>query len=134
MGIGTNSIDLSAINSAMESRTNSINSSATKIQGMFKIVDSGFEGLDADYLDDKIFNGSNGNLLSKTTLSMDKILEMSEEEIEKLLESAGDSEEVQEAIQKQKQLYSQYVKQFKTLQEEIKQLEGEMKRTKRSSR
>ena len=127
MTIDTKSLDLSAISSALETRTGSINSSATKIQGMFEIVSSGFDGLDADYLDDKIFNGSKGNLLSKTTLTMDKILEMSEEEISELLKSAENSEEVQEALQKQKQLYSQYVQQFKALQEEIKQLEGEIK-------
>ena len=127
MGTGTSSIDLGAFNSSLETRSVDINNQITKAQGMFKIVDSGFEGLDADYLDDGIFNSSKGNLLAKTSLTMDKILEMSEDEIEELLKSAENSDEVQEAIQKQKQLYSQYVQQFKALQDEIKNIESQMK-------
>lgn len=127
MGISTNSIDLSAINSSLESRTNDINAQVNKAQGIFKLVDSSFDGLDADYLDDGVFNSSKGNILAKTTLTMDKILEMSEDEIEELLKSANNSDEVQEAIQKQKQLYSQYVQQFKSLQKEIETIETEMK-------
>ncbi len=127
MGIGTNSVDLGAISSSLEARSSDITSQITKAQGMFKVVDSGFDGLDADYLDDGIFNSSKGNILAKSTLTMDKILEMSEEDIEKLLKTAESSDEVQEAIQKQKQLYSQYVQQFKALQDEIKNIESQMK-------
>ncbi|MBE7708675.1 MAG: hypothetical protein E7Z88_08235 [Cyanobacteria bacterium SIG27] len=127
MGIRTNSVDLGAISSSLEARSSDITSQITKAQGMFKVVDSGFDGLDADYLDDGIFNSSKGNILAKSTLTMDKILEMSEEDIEKLLKTAESSDEVQEAIQKQKQLYSQYVQQFKALQDEIKNIESQMK-------
>ena len=104
MGTGTSSIDLGAFNSSLETRSIDINNQITKAQGMFKIVDSGFEGLDADYLDDGIFNSSKGNLLAKTSLTMDKILEMSEEEIEDLLKNTENSDDIQEEIQKQKQL------------------------------
>ena len=127
MGIETTPIDLGAFNTSLEARMDDINSQVAKAQGMFKIVDSGFEGLDSDYLDDGIFNSSKGNILSKSSLTMDKVLEMSGEEIEELLKSGENSDEIQESIQKAKQLYSQYTQQFKKLENEIKQINNQMK-------
>ena len=106
MSTTTNSIDLKKISNAFQTQSKDINTQTSRINGMFEMISSNSDSLMADYLDDKIFNSSSGNLSIKSSLSLDKIKNMDFDEIKKLLDTAKSSEEVEEALQKQKQLYA----------------------------
>lgn len=126
MTVGKVSVNVEQITKNLNDAKALIEQQKNDVQSLFDNVTSSISTIDADYKDDKSFNGTAGHDIATSEISMADVNKMEYEEIAELLEENTSSTQLYSDLQAQQESLNNYLTQFNNLKGEIDALEAEL--------